>query len=155
MECSLGRALLPPVSHRLLTLNEPMLPAIVVLVNALLLATRWMTSSGAMIYPFHRHMRRPVQILGTWGSTNLNLSEDREDQIPDFDVFGGHRSNDKQRAHSEMGTRLDEHGGDGLVQSADSGPRPRGSANGPAVQDNPEDDHEGEGDVERNRDRKE
>ena len=81
------------------------------------------------------------------GKHELNLSEDREGQIRDF-AFGSHRSNGEQRAHSEKSTRLDEDRGNGLVQSTDSGPRPRGSANRPAVQDEPEDNHKGEGDVE-------
>jgi len=80
-------------------------------------------------------------------SNDLNLTENRDGQTPGCGVFGSHRSNGEQRARSEKSTRLDEHGGDSLVQSADSGSRPRGSANVPAVQDEPEDDHKGEGDV--------
>jgi len=89
-----------------------------------------------------------------WESTNLNLTENRVGQILGL-AFGSVRSNSEQRGHSEKSTRLDEHGGDGLVQSTDSGPGPRSSANVPAVQDEPDNNNEGEDDVERNRDRKE
>ena len=59
--------------------------------------------------------------------------------------MGSHQANDQQRAHGEKGGRLDEHGGDGPVQS---GSRPRSSANKSDVESEPDDDHEGEENVE-------
>ena len=82
-----------------------------------------------------------------WESTNLNLTENREGQIRGH-ASGSPQSDGEQRAHSEKSTRLDEDGGDGLVQFTDSGPRPRSSANVPAVQDEPDNDNQGEDDVE-------
>jgi len=107
-----------------------------------------------MIRPFHHQIRQPIQGLGMWESTNLDLSENREGQTYGL-AAGSVRSKGKQRAHSEKSTRLDEDGGDSLVQSTDSGLRPRSSANVPAMQDEPGDNNKGQGDVEQNRDRKE
>jgi len=83
----------------------------------------------------------------------LSLSEDRNEQIRKY-AFGGQRSNDQQRGYSEKSRRLDEHGGDCLVQPTNPTGRPRDGANVLSVQDESDDDHEGEDDVERKRDRK-
>jgi len=121
--CPLGRVWLPPVnSPRLLNLNEVVVPgAMLSLVNELRLATRRTMSSGAMTCPFRRHIRQSVQRSGrSRESTNLNLSEDRREEKRGW-VFDGPRYDEQQRAHGEQGTRLDEHGSDGLVQSTESG----------------------------------
>jgi len=68
--CTLGRVLPPPVnSPLLLALNELMLSgAIVLLVNALLLATRWMMSSEAMTCPslLHQATRPKIRVVGKY-----------------------------------------------------------------------------------------
>ena len=51
------------------------------------------------------------------------------------------------------GRRLNEHGDGALVKSTCSTWSPQGGTNVPTVQDEPDDDHEGEEDVEGNRDR--
>ena len=60
MGLPLGRAALPPVnSPRFLALNEQRRPETTVsLVNALLSATRWMMSSGAMTCQTRRRIRQ-------------------------------------------------------------------------------------------------
>jgi len=79
------------------------------LVNAVLLATRCIMSSEAMTCTFRHHMRQPVQWPESWESTNLGLSEDRQEHIHNWDV--GSPSHDKQqRAHGEIGRGLNEHG---------------------------------------------
>ena len=83
--------------------------------NALLFATRRMMSSGAMTCP----IRQPVRGLGPRGSTNLSLRQEVREEIMNV-VIGGVRPNNQQRADSEEGTGLDEHGDDGLAQSANS-----------------------------------
>jgi len=100
-----------------------------------------------MTCPFHRLVRQPIQRLKSWENTNLDLSEDRREKIPDC-VIGSNRPDDQQRGHSEKSGGFDEHGGDGLVQSADSIWRSSSSANVPCVQDESDDDHQGEDDVE-------
>ena len=58
-----GRVTLPPVDiPLLLILNELMrcLEVIVLLVNSLLFATRWMMSNGAMTCPIRRRIKPPV-----------------------------------------------------------------------------------------------
>ena len=57
------------------------------------------------------------------------------------------RYNNQKRTHSVKGTGLDKHGDDGLAQSTGTG-CPHGDAKVPGVQDEPDDDHEGEEDVE-------
>ena len=81
-----------------------------------------------------------------WESTNLNLREDGQEGIPNG-RRGTPRSNNQNRAHRVQGTRLDKHGYDSLGQSVGPTP-PHGSTNGPGVQDEPDDDHQGEDDVE-------
>ena len=58
---------LPPAdSPRLLALNGLIRPEVtVLLVNALLLATRWMMSSGAMTCRIRRYIRQPVRKSGS------------------------------------------------------------------------------------------
>ena len=87
-----------------------------------------------------------VRRSGLRESTNLNLSEDRHEDIHSG-VPRAPRSNNQQRAHGVKGTRLDEHSDDGFAQSADSG-YPQSSASVPGVQDESDGDHEGEEDVE-------
>ena len=78
---------------------------------------------------------------------NLSLSEDRYKRIHDW-VIDRLQYDDQQRAHRKEGRRLDKHGGDGLVQSTDSSWGSRGSADIPAMQGEPDNNHGGEEDVE-------
>ena len=147
-----GVSLPPADSLRLLNLIELTFPvAIVSLVNALLPATRWIMSSGAMTCAICDHIRQPVRGSPPWENTHLGLSEDRRNQVHDR-VVGSHQSDVQHRAHSENGGRLDEYGGDGLVQSTDSGWGSRRGTNVSPMQNKSEDNHEGEEDVERERD---
>ena len=55
---------MPVSSTRFLTLSELIAPeAVALLVNALLLATRRMMSSGAMTYSINRDVKQPVSRL--------------------------------------------------------------------------------------------
>ena len=84
------------------------------LVNALLSATRWMTSSGAMAYPIRRRVSQPVRLRsGSWESTNLGLSEERQENTLGV-VVGAPRCNKQRRVHRVKGARLNEHGDNGL-----------------------------------------
>ena len=85
-----------------------------------------------------------------WGSTNLSLSEDRQEDIRSV-VSSAPWANKQQRIHSIERRRLDEHGDDGLVQPSETAWSPHGSANLPAVQKEPGNDQEGEENVEGNR----
>ena len=116
------------------------------LVNALPLATRLMMSNGAMTYSIQCRIRQPIQRSRWWGSTNLSLRDDgQKDECSG--AFGTKRPENQQRAHSVKGGRLDEHGDDSLGQSTNpSHPQGRGSL--PGVPDEPDDDHEGEEDIE-------
>ena len=102
-------------------------------------------SSGAIACAMRHCIIQPVQRSRSWGSTNLSLSKDRDEEIPDWRT---QCRNNKQRAHSVKCTRLDEHGDDGFVQPTNSTWSHRGSANVPGVQDEPGDDQEGEENVE-------
>ena len=62
-------------------------------------------------------------------------------------MIEGHEYDDQQRAHRKKGRRLDEHGGDRLVQSTDPSWGRGSGADVPAAQDEPDDDHEGEEDI--------
>ena len=117
------------------------------LVNVLLLATRQITNSGAMTCPIHRHISQPVRTPQSWKRTNLSLIEDGQEEIHNGAFAGAPGSNDKELAHSDNCIRLDEHGDDGLVQSTDSS-HPQGGASVSRVYDKPDDDHEGEENVE-------
>ena len=79
-------------------------------------------------------------------STNLSLREDGHKDahcvVPSAD-----QCKNQQRGHSVNCTRLDEHGDDGLVQSTASA-SPHGSPNAPGMQSEPDDNHEGEEDIE-------
>ena len=88
--------------------------------------------------------------MGTrpWENTNLSLRENKEEETRNGVVPGAPRSDHEHRANSIEGTRLDEHGNDGLAQSIDSS-CPQSSTSVPDVQGEPDDDHEGEKDVER------
>ena len=81
-----------------------------------------------------------------WESTNLSLREDGEETFGDV-VVGTPRPKNQQQAHSEKGTRLNEHGDDGFGRFTDP-TYPHGRTNAPGVQDESDDDHEGEDDVE-------
>jgi hypothetical protein len=111
-----------------------------------------MIRSGAITCVIHRHIRRPVQRSQLCEGTNLSLSEDRQEYIRSV-AFGTPRSNKQQRIHGVKRRRFDEHSDNGLVQSTDSGWSTHSSADVPAVQDEPSDDHDREEDVEGNRDR--
>jgi len=83
------------------------------------------------------------------GKTNLCRRDEGQEDTRSR-TSGSPQSNEDQRIHSIKGRRLNEHGDNGLVQSAHSGWRPDGSTDAPVVQDEPDDDHEGEEDVEQN-----
>ena len=85
-----------------------------------------------MTYQFRYHVKPPVKGLELRESTNLNLSEDRSEQFPDW-VIDSRQYDDQQRAHGKEGRGFDEHGGNGLVQPTDSSWGPRGSAGVPAL----------------------
>ena len=117
------------------------------LVNVLLLATRRMTSSGAMTCPIRRYISQPVRIPQQWGRTNLSLIQDGQEEIHNGALASAPGSNDQQRTHGENGTRLNEHGDNCLAQSTDSS-HPQGGASVSRVYDKPDDDHEGEENIE-------
>ena len=149
---SSGRTpLSPPArSPRLLRLYEPMHPVTTVLaVITLWFATRLIMSSEAMTCSIDR-IRRPVRRSGSRKSTNLGLTKNGREGIHDSRF---RLCNDQQRAHSVKRRRLDQHGDDGVVQSSESTWRPHDCADVPVVQDEPDDDHKGEENVERDRDR--
>ena len=79
-------------------------------------------------------------------STNLSHRESGPENLLGV-VVGGPQSNEQKCVRGEKGTRLDKHGDDGFVQSTGS-TLPHYGANVPGVQDEPDDDHEGEKDVE-------
>ena len=134
-------------SPRLLALNVLTHPATTaLLVNAVLLATRKMMSSGAMTCSTRRHVRRSVRRSELWESTNLSFSKDEQETTRKA-IFIIQRSKNQKRARSINHRGLDEHGDDSLVQSTNSR-YPHTSANVPGVQDEPDDNHEGEEDVE-------
>ena len=85
-------------------------------------------------------------------TTDLSLSKDSKEGTLGV-VPNSPRYNDEQRAHCIKGRGPDKHCGDGHAQSTDPS-YPHSSANVPGVQDKTSDDHEGEEDVERDRDRK-
>ena len=110
-------------------------------------------SSGAITCSVRCHrVRLPIRRSGLGESTNLSLSEDRQEEVHER-ALGNQRSDDQQRAHGKKGRRLDEHGCDGPVQSTESGWRLRRNTNAPAAQDEPDDDHDGEENIEGERDR--
>ena len=105
-----------------------------------------MISSEAMTCPIRRHISQPVRRSKIRESTNLSLGEDGEEDVHNI-ILDGQRYNNQQRSHGVEGTRLNEHGGDGLAHSTDSA-YPHGIANAPGVDDQSDNDHEGEEDVE-------
>ena len=105
-----------------------------------------MISSEAMACQIRRHISQPVRSSGTRENTNLSLGEDGEEESHNV-IFDGQWYNDQQPAHGIEGTRLDEHGGDGIAHSTDS-TYPHCIANGPGVHDQPDDDHQSEENVE-------
>ena len=91
-----------------------------------------MMSSEAMACPIRRHISRPVRRSGMiQKSANLSLGEDGEEDVHSI-ILDGQWYNNQQRGHGVEGTRLNEHGGDGLAQSPDSAD-PHGIANVPGV----------------------
>ena len=76
-------------------------------------------------------IRQLVRRSGSREGTNLSLSEER-DEDDHIVVPGDPQYDNQQRVDSVKGTRLDEHGDDGLGQSTDSG-YPHGGANVPGV----------------------
>ena len=78
---------------------------------------------------------------------NLSFGEYEGEDINNGVFPGRPGSNNQQRAHSVDGTRFDEHGDDDLAQSTNSS-YPQGSASVLCMQDEPDNDHEGEEDVE-------
>ena len=82
-------------------------------------------------------------------TANLSCRENRYEETRNgvSSGVGDKRSKNRQRNHGVKGTRLDEHGDDGLGQSTNSS-HPQSSASVPGVHDQPENDHEGEEDVE-------
>jgi len=83
---------------------------------------------------------------------NLSLSENGQEGIRST-ISSTPQPDQQQRVHSVERRRLDEHGDDGPVHS-DSAGSPPGRENVPAVQHEADDDHEGEEDIKRNRNRK-
>ena len=135
-----------------LALNELIVPgAMVSLVNALLVATRRTTSNGATAYQVQHYIRRSVRRSCSRVSTDLSLNEDESIHST---VSSDRRYDDRQRAQREKRTGLDERGDCGLAQPPDSTSSSQGSMDGPAVSDESDDDHDGEKDVDRNRNRK-
>ena len=67
-----------------------------------------------------RYIRRSGPRSWSWESTNLSLREDGYE-----DGYGAassaNQSENQQRGHGVNGTRLNEHGDDGLAQSTTSG----------------------------------
>ena len=106
-----------------------------------------MTSRGAITCSVPHHIRRIARRSQSWRSTDLSHREDGLGDLLDVAVGAPWQSNEQNHAHSEEGTRLDEHDDDGFVQSADSTLLYYG-ANAPGVQDEPDHDHECEEDVE-------
>ena len=82
-------------------------------------------------------------------STNLSLSEDWEEDIRDV-TRDTPRYNKQNTIDGIKGRRLDEHGNDGLVQSVSTCRGPYGTADLPAMEGEPCNDHKREEDVERN-----
>ena len=80
-------------------------------------------------------------------STNLSRREGGYEETHNEVSVSAHRSKNQQRARGVEGTRLNEHGDDGLGQTADPS-YPKGGANAPGESDDPNDDHEGEEDIE-------
>ena len=81
--------------------------------------------------------------VGLCESTNLSLRKDTQEETGSDGVVGVPRPDNQQRGHCVKGTRLDEHGDDGLGHSTHSA-YSHGSASVPGVSDEPDDDHEGE-----------
>ena len=98
-----------------------------------------------MTCPIHRPISQPVRRSGIQTIANLSLGEDGED-VRNV-ILDGQRYNNQQRVHGVEGTRLDEHGEDGIAHCTDS-TDPHGIANVSGVQDQTGDDHEGEEEVE-------
>ena len=101
-----------------------------------------------MTCPIHSHIRQPVQRSGSRESINLSLTEAGQEDVHS-NVSSGPRYNEQQLIYSIKGTRLNEHGDDGLVQSARSN-YPHGIADLPDVQGELDYNHKGEKEVERN-----
>ena len=102
-------------SPRALALNVLTRPATtVLLVNAVLLATRRMMSSGAMTCPIRRHVRQSVRRSELWESTNLSFSKD-EQKTTRKAIFIIQRSKNQKRTRSINHRGLDEHRDDGLA----------------------------------------
>ena len=91
------RAPLPPISSPLfLSMNSLVCPeTTVAFINTLLLATRLMMSSGAMICPTRHHIRHLSQGSGLRGRTNLNLREDGQENVRNV-VSSTPRHNEQQ-----------------------------------------------------------
>ena len=85
-------------------------------------------------------------------SANLAFNEDGQERVRNT-VSSNQDSDNQHRAHGEEGISLDEHGGNCLAQSTDSGWRSRGNPDVPATQDKLNDDRErgGNEDIERSR----
>ena len=143
-----GRA--PPVSvvlPPLLALNAPRCPeATALLANALLLTTlNDEQRSDDLPNPSPHQTTCPN--IGSRENTNLSRREDGYEEIHNGVSVSAHRPKNQQRARRVKGTRLDEHGDDGLGQTVDPS-CPQGGASVPSESDDPEDDYEGEEDVE-------
>ena len=100
-----------------------------------------------MACPIRRHIRQTARKSQLREGTNLSFSEDGKESLHHV-ISGSPRPNNQQRTHGVKGARFNEYGDNGLAQSADSS-LPRDGANVPGVQDEPDDDHQGEEDVER------
>jgi hypothetical protein len=81
--------------------------------------------------------------------TNLVLGEDRQEYIGSPTICTP-RTDEQYGADGVQGGGLDEHGDNGVVNSACPSASSEGVSNVPAVEEESDDDHEGEEDVERN-----
>ena len=85
--------------------------------------------------------------IGSRESTNLSRREGGYEEIYNEVSVSAHWSKNQQRARRVKSTGLNEHGDDGLGQTADPS-HPQGGASIPGESDDPEDDYEGEEDIE-------
>ena len=101
-----------------------------------------------MTCPVRRHIRQLARRSQLWKNTDLGLSEDGQENALGV-ILGAPQSNEQKRVYSVKSTRLGEHHDDSLAHSATFS-LSHNSADTSGVQNEPDDNHEGEEDVERN-----
>ena len=104
-----------------------------------------------MTYQTHHPINQPARTSQSRESTNLSLREDGQEYIRSA-ASSNEQSNHQQRARGMRDTGFNKHGDDSPAQPASSSP-PQCSANVPDAQNESDDNHEGEEDVERKRNR--